>query len=51
MHPSDPMAKGAPLDHLAIDILGPFPESTRVNKYVLAVTDYFTKWVKIFAYS
>ena len=42
------MATGAPLDHLATDILGPFPESIRGNKYVLAVTDYFTKWVEIF---
>ena len=30
-------------------MLGPFPESTQGNKYVLAVTDYFTKWVKICA--
>ena len=43
------MATGAPLEHLATDILGPFPESTRMKKYILAVTDYFTKWVEIFA--
>ena len=40
---------GAPLDRLSTDILGPFPESTQGNKYVLAVTDYFTKQVEIFA--
>ena len=39
----------APLDRIFTDILGPFPESTQGNKYVLAVSDYFTKWVEIFA--
>ena len=47
--PLGQMQTGAPLDRLATDILGPFPESTRGNQYVLAVTDYFTKWVEIFA--
>ena len=27
----------------------PSPESTQGNMYVLAVTDYFSKWVEIFA--
>ena len=43
------MPVGAPLDRLSTDILGPFPESTQGNKYVLAVTNYFTKWMTIFA--
>ena len=43
------MPVGAPLDRLSTDILGPFPESTQGNKYALAVTYYFTKWVEIFA--
>ena len=43
------MTVGAPLDRLSTDIWDPFPESTQGNKHVLAVTDYFTKWVEIFA--
>ena len=51
-NPKAPLGKmtvGAPLDRLGIDILGPLPLTPRGNKYVLDVTDYFTKWVKIFA--
>ena len=42
------MLVGAPLDRLAIDIFGPFPQSTQGSKYVLAVTNYFVKRVEIF---
>ncbi len=42
------MPAGAPLDRLATDVLGPLPETKRGNRYILVVTDHFTKWVEIF---
>lgn len=33
---------------LGMDIMGPFPRSTRQNKYLLVIVDYFTKWVEVF---
>lgn len=37
---------GAPMERIALDILGPFiPESKAGNKYVLCIGDYFTKWI------
>ena len=47
--PLGSMTTGAPWDRLSTDILGPLPESNRGNKYIMVVTDYFTKWVEIFA--
>ena len=35
---------GAPMERVAIDILGPLPESADGNKYLLIVMDYFPKW-------
>ena len=32
-----------PLEHVAMDILGPLPETPRGSKYILVVGDYFTK--------
>ncbi|GBL72304.1 hypothetical protein AVEN_115259-1 [Araneus ventricosus] len=29
---------------MALDILGPFPVTTKGNRYVLVLMDYFTKW-------
>lgn len=35
---------GAPLDRVAIDILGPFPCMPGGQCYVVVALDYFTKW-------
>ena len=42
------MLVGAPLDCLSTDILGPLPETTKGNRFILVVSDHFTKWVEIF---
>lgn len=38
---------GAPLERVAIDIAGPFPETALGNKYILSMSDYFTRWVEL----
>ena len=37
---------GLPMERVAIDILGPLPESYQGNKYIMIVTDYFTRWTE-----
>ena len=37
-----------PMQRVALDILGPLPETTRGNKYVLVIGECFTKWKKHF---
>jgi transposase InsO family protein len=39
---------GAPLERVALDILGPLPESNNGNKYILIVADYFTRWTEAY---
>ena len=37
----------APMERIAMDFIGPLPETDKGNKYILVV-DYFTKWVEAF---
>ena len=39
---------GAPLERVAVDIMGPFPKTDNDNEYLLVVGDYFTKWAEAF---
>jgi hypothetical protein len=43
LHPIE--APSGPFQLIGIDYTGPFPITSQGNKYVLAITDYFTKWV------
>ena len=37
-----------PFDVISWDIMGPLPSSTRGCKYILVITDLFSKWVEAF---
>ena len=37
-----------PLENVAIDIMGPLPISSRGNRYLVVICDYFTKWTEVF---
>lgn len=39
---------GAPLERVAVDVLGPLPETEDGNVYVLVLGDYFTKWMETY---
>ena len=36
------------MERIAIDILGPLPEIPRKNKFILVISDYFTKWTEMY---
>ena len=40
---------GVPFERVAMDIVGPLPQSDRENLYILVICDYFTKFVEAFA--
>ena len=47
--PLVPIRTGAPLEKIAMDILGPLPKSNRGNYYILVISDYFSKWTEAYA--
>ena len=40
---------GFPMDRLSLDISGPWPVTEGGNRYILAITDYFSKWLELCA--
>ncbi|KRZ48049.1 Transposon Ty3-G Gag-Pol polyprotein [Trichinella nativa] len=46
--PMQAMAAGYPLQRVGMDILGPLEKTPSGNRYVLVLTDYFTKWTAAF---
>ena len=39
---------GAPMERVAVDILGPLPLTDQGNRYLLVAMDYFTKWPEVY---
>lgn len=47
--PLQTIQSGYPMQVVAVDILGPLPESIMGNSYILVAGDYFTKWMEAYA--
>lgn len=47
--PLQTVKAGYPMQVVAVDIMGPLPESQSGNSYVLVAGDYFTKWMEVYA--
>ena len=46
--PLSPSVVGYPMERIALDVFGPLPVTQHGNKYILVVSDYFTRWVEAY---
>ncbi len=47
--PLVPIPVSGPFDRVAVDVVGPLPQSLSGNRFIVAFTDYHTKWAETFA--
>ena len=47
LKPLHPTVASWPFDGCGLDATGPLPKSSRGHSYILAGTDYFSKWAKV----
>ena len=47
--PLNPVQVGYPMQMIAVDIMGPLPETPSGNSYILVAGDYFTRWMEAYA--
>ena len=47
--PMQTITAGYPTQVMAVDLLGPLPESEKGNSYVMVVGDYYTRWMEALA--
>lgn len=40
---------GYPMERVAVDIIGPLPNTTNENRYILVAVNYFTRWPEAYA--
>ncbi len=46
--PMNPSVTSRPHKRILFDILGPLPETSKKHKYIVGVSDYFSKWTEAF---
>ncbi|XP_025830531.1 uncharacterized protein K02A2.6-like [Agrilus planipennis] len=49
--PLRPRQPDKPWDTIALDLMGPYPRTSRGRKFILVVTDLFSRWVEAFPIS